>query len=146
MQAKVLLLIAAAGAMAFPLANAMHASPAKHSLAAQPEIAERPAIRLPEGAIKLSFLHTDTTPIPDMSTASAVRIACGVAIDVPRYYGKESGLASTPRKLKPISKPVIESPVQTYQQTTWTARPSVPAATPSPRVRIPSVSPVLLQH
>jgi hypothetical protein len=82
---------------------------------AQPELeGNSPVLHIAEGGIKLPFLKVDTTPLPDMSSASAVRMACRIGFDVQLYKRQQQTPASTYTYADASGATTNQSGVQTY--------------------------------
>ena len=99
MKARILMLAALPAMLLLPTVAATSSS-AQYASNSQPELAQSPVVRAPQESIKLPFLKSNKTPIPDMSESSAVRMACG-------------GSPSFIFQLKPAPKSVHATPVPT---------------------------------
>lgn len=104
MKVTKLLLASLPAAVILPAALAP-VSYAQYFSGEQPELEAKPAIHLHEGTVRLPFYRPDTTAIPDMSSASAVRVGCGIGVpsDLRMYRGSGGGESLRVKPQNPVA-------------------------------------------
>ena len=99
----------------------------------QPAVEQKGLFSKAEASIKLPYISVRTTPIPEMSTSSAVRVACGAAIPFDLYRSTNRNAAS--------DAIVIPRPVRAPAQATVRGRFVIPTPSPSPAPARVNVNP-----